>query len=210
MVENEFIKSDITFRGSDAFFLKYVARMFEDLKEVEKLNYSVFVMCAYLGLKLTPEERRESLESEECIIDEPITEKESFNIPRSVLHTKVHDLKRLLFSVGVNHHHNDLDVIDLQKLWNRPSLSKRAQDENGIYAVEMYKHTVNGAKYIYYLLEIKEADIKYLNEKLLEIYSSEPAKITLAEENIEEDEIIEAPINTDKLESDINFDEFLG
>lgn len=196
--KNNFIGSDITFKGVEAKYLIDIEEYFESLKSSNKPKYTVLMTCAHLGLKLSDKERRETVEIEEKY-DESIENyyRLSYHVPRTVLLPNELNIKRFLFLIATVDNRDNLDVNDLQKVWNNPKLS-RAEG----YGYAFYQYTLNGAKYLLLLLQIRKLNADQVNEAIFEILSRDIEKIVLKSQEVKIKEFV---ADESKL---LNVDEF--
>lgn len=190
--ENNFISNDIVFKGIEAGYLIEVERYFDSLKTSNKPKYAVLLTCASLGLKLSDKERRENIEIEKKY-DERLNEysKSTYNIPRTVLHQNEHNLKRLLFLIATVENKVQLDVMELQKVWNVPQLSKSEG-----YGYALHQCVLNGAKYLLVLLQIRKLNADQINEETFKIFSRNIGDIPLKTKGEKTREFV---LNEDKL-----------
>ncbi len=192
-----FMKSDIIFSGVEAYYFKEVEKYFDSLSTESKINYNIFMACTHLGLKLTPAEKRETIDAEITSDSEiPKYEKMTYSIPRTVLMQEEMNLKRLLFLIVIVAKKDQLNVSELQLAWNNPDISRSGNEI-------MYKHAISGALYLLLQFKVNQLNPDQINEKIFEIYSRKIDGIKLQETNESEEE--ELVLNIDKL-TDVELD----
>ncbi|WOO88072.1 hypothetical protein RZE82_03830 [Mollicutes bacterium LVI A0039] len=205
--KNEFVKSDIVFKDGDAYCLNEIKPHFEVVSKRERTNYKIFVMCAYIGIKMTSKNRRILIDTDQYL-EEKVKDfdmKRPYSIPRPVLMQNDMELKRLLFAVGINANKNNLDAKELQKLWNEQELSQ----DNEYYKL-LRKHVSDGAKILFNYLVIQKESPLAVNETIFEILTKEFDDIVLSSEYEPSVTIDETEgIKSEKL-TDVSIDDFFN
>lgn len=176
-MENQSIfKSNITYSGIEAGYFLSLEKYFNTLSNRNAPKYRIFVACAHLGMKMTVKERRDASEVE-LKYEKRQSEysNKTYNVPRTILQNHEHEMKSLLFQISVMENIDNLDVGELQNIWNNPDFRRNGS----AYGKTMYENALNGAKYLLLLFEIDELNANQVNEEVIKILSREVDDITL-------------------------------